>query len=181
MKELSHLNVTDQYHQEGYLFIKLKLVNETATAHVAEALASLILADFYPYHFYFSGDLGTGKTAFIRYFLKKMGINTLIKSPTYTLIESYLVEHLDSEKKSAEMHFLHSDLYRINDPEELYDLGLLEEHSALWLIEWPEKGGDILPVPDINFEFSNDTERVHHLVIKIKITHALAPCLKEVF
>lgn len=192
MTKLPYMIESHQYKQEDYLSIKLKLANENTTACVSEALATLISTNFHPYRFYFSGNLGTGKTAFIRYFLKKIGIKTLIKSPTYTLIENYIINknesndyinhnYINSKISSSEMHFLHSDLYRINDPQELYDLGLLEAHDALWLIEWPEKGEGILPMPDILFEFSIDMQHIHWLIIKIQITHPLAHYLKEIF
>lgn len=90
-----------------------------------------------------SGELGAGKTTFARALLKAIGVGERVKSPTYSLVESYRVGALD-------VH--HLDLYRIADPGELEWLGLsdLATPSALLLVEWPERGGDALPAPDLH-------------------------------
>lgn len=92
---------------------------------------------------YLHGDLGAGKTTFARALLKAIGVGERVKSPTYSLIESYRVGAL-------EVH--HLDLYRIADPGELEWLGLsdLATPSVLLLVEWPERGGDALPAPDLH-------------------------------
>jgi tRNA threonylcarbamoyladenosine biosynthesis protein TsaE len=89
-----------------------------------------------------AGDLGAGKTTFARALLQALGVDARIKSPTYSLIESYRVDALD-------IH--HLDLYRIADAGELEWLGLedLATDSALMLIEWPERGAGHLPPPDL--------------------------------
>lgn len=88
------------------------------------------------------GDLGAGKTTFARALLRALGVGQRVKSPTYSLIESYQV---------AERVLHHLDLYRIADPGELEWLGLpdLADPAALLLIEWPERGGAALPPPDL--------------------------------
>jgi len=90
-----------------------------------------------------SGELGAGKTTFARALLKAVGVGERVKSPTYSLVESYRVGELD-------VH--HLDLYRIADPGELEWLGLsdLATPSALLLVEWPERGGDALSAPDLH-------------------------------
>ena len=87
------------------------------------------------------GDLGAGKTTFVRALLGALGVGERIKSPTYSLIESYRVGDLDAH---------HLDLYRIADAGELEWLGLgdLWTSSALVLIEWPDRGRGALPVAD---------------------------------
>ena len=89
-----------------------------------------------------AGELGAGKTTFARALLLALGVGERIKSPTYSLIESYQVGDLD-------LH--HLDLYRIADASELEWLGLadLTARSALLLIEWPDRGGSALPAPDL--------------------------------
>ena len=88
------------------------------------------------------GDLGAGKTTFARALLSELGVGARIKSPTYSLIESY-------EVKGLLIH--HLDLYRIAAPDELEFLGLsdLAAGRFLLLAEWPERGGDALPPPDL--------------------------------
>ncbi len=89
-----------------------------------------------------SGELGAGKTTFARALLQALGVGERVKSPTYSLIESYRLGELD-------VH--HLDLYRLADPGELEWLGLgdLWESGALVLIEWPERGAGELPAPDL--------------------------------
>jgi tRNA threonylcarbamoyladenosine biosynthesis protein TsaE len=94
-----------------------------------------------------SGDLGTGKSTFARGALRALGVAGPIKSPSYTLLETYELPRLTA---------VHLDLYRLNDAEELEQLGLADYYRPgfLWLIEWPEKGAGHLPPPDLRYEFS---------------------------
>jgi tRNA threonylcarbamoyladenosine biosynthesis protein TsaE len=91
---------------------------------------------------YLRGDLGAGKTTFARALLQALSVDARIKSPTYSLIESYRVGGLD-------IH--HLDLYRITDPGELEWLGLAElsDAASLVLVEWPERGAGSLPAADL--------------------------------
>lgn len=98
-----------------------------------------------------SGDLGTGKSTFARGALRALGASGPIKSPSYTLLETYELPPVDSPLTAV-----HLDLYRLNDPEELEHLGLSDYHRPgyLWLVEWPEKAAGRLPRPDLRFQFS---------------------------
>ena len=98
------------------------------------------------------GELGAGKTTFARALLRGLGVGERVKSPTYSLIESYRVGHLD-------IH--HLDLYRIADPGELEWLGLpdLATSQALFVVEWPERGVGALPQPDLVVELQHAGER----------------------
>lgn len=89
------------------------------------------------------GDLGAGKTTLVRQLLRCLGVGGTIRSPTYTLMEPY---------RAGGRELLHMDLYRLNDPAELHNLGLVDysPEQTLWLVEWPEKGGDALPAADIS-------------------------------
>lgn len=99
-----------------------------------------------------AGELGAGKTTFARALLKALGVGERVKSPTYSLIESYTVNGID-------IH--HLDLYRIADAGELEWLGLpdLWRANALILIEWPERGGARLPPPDLAIELAHHADR----------------------
>ncbi len=85
------------------------------------------------------GDLGAGKSSLARAWLRALGVQGPIRSPTYTLVERY---HLPDGTEA-----LHLDLYRIGDVGELEFLGLDEAEARLWLIEWPERGLAALPAP----------------------------------
>ena len=111
-----------------------------------------------------SGDLGSGKSTFARGVLRALGATGAIKSPSYTLLETY-------ELPGVEV--VHLDLYRLHDPEELEHLGLPDyfRPGTLWLIEWPEKGAGRLPRPDLRFAFSileggHRIERIENLVAR---------------
>ena len=101
---------------------------------------------------YLEGDLGAGKTTFARALLASLGVGERVKSPTYSLIESYRAGVLDAH---------HLDLYRIADAGELEWLGLgdLWTAGALVLIEWPERGGAALPRADVVMHFRHAGDR----------------------
>ncbi|MAL01076.1 MAG: tRNA (adenosine(37)-N6)-threonylcarbamoyltransferase complex ATPase subunit type 1 TsaE [Alcaligenaceae bacterium] len=93
-------------------------------------------------HIYLRGDLGAGKTCFVRAFLRACGVTGRIKSPSYALLESYKVSNL---------YFYHLDFYRFSDPREWIDAGFRDilQENAVVLIEWPEQAGGLLPPPDV--------------------------------
>lgn len=125
--------------------LEVDLPDEAATAALAQRLAPALRAGGVVY---LHGELGAGKTSFARALLRALGANERIKSPTYSLIESYrfggIVAH-------------HLDLYRIADPGELEFLGLdaLAEPSGLVLVEWPERGAGALPPPDWRLDLAH--------------------------
>jgi tRNA threonylcarbamoyladenosine biosynthesis protein TsaE len=92
------------------------------------------------------GKIGTGKTCMVRACLKALGVQSSIKSPTFTLVESYSLPTYD-------IH--HFDLYRLSSIYELEDLGFrdyMTSHSTSF-IEWPEKAPFIIPFIDFMIEF----------------------------
>lgn len=96
--------------------------------------------------FYLYGDLGAGKSFFSRAFVQHFLPGQKVKSPTYTLVESY-------NFSTKVIH--HLDLYRLCDPEELEYLAIrdLFKENFVALVEWPQKGEPILPSADIEFEY----------------------------
>lgn len=100
---------------------------------------------------YLLGDLGMGKTTLSRAIIRAYGWTEAVKSPTYTLVESYALN-------AIEIH--HFDLYRISDPEELEYLGLDSyfDGNSLALIEWPERGVPILPPADLTIQLTEQDQ-----------------------
>ena len=105
------------------------LANETATAHLMADLALLVgPGDVIT----LSGDLGAGKTAAARAMIRYLAADEALEvpSPTFTLAQSY----------DLPFPLLHADLYRINDPSELEEIGLWPlPEGTLALIEWPHR------------------------------------------
>jgi tRNA threonylcarbamoyladenosine biosynthesis protein TsaE len=89
-----------------------------------------------------SGDLGAGKTTFVRGCLRALGWSGPVKSPTYTLVEHY---------SFTSLYFYHFDFYRFADPSEWDTAGLADyfRDDSVCVIEWPERVGRTLPAPDL--------------------------------
>lgn len=122
--------------------ICMELINQEASEQFARQLANCLST---PLVIGFSGDIGTGKTTIIRAMLQHLGIQSAIKSPTFSLVESYQLSD------SFVLH--HFDLYRIHHEDELDYLGFRDyfSPSSVCCIEWAEKAGKALPYLDIRF------------------------------
>lgn len=113
---------------------EMEKLGEEIAEHTCRRTAQLFL--------FLLGDLGAGKTTFVRGFLKGMGHTGAVKSPTYTLVEPY------DFATNAVYHF---DFYRLKDADALEDIGIRDyfHEKAYCLIEWPTMALDELPKPDI--------------------------------
>lgn len=116
--------------------------DEAQTQALAARLAGVVDAGAAPVIVWLRGALGAGKTTFARGFLRALGERGTVRSPTFTLLETYACAGLD---------VVHLDLYRIDQPATIEGLGLRDYDRAgtLWLIEWAEKGGRHVPAPDL--------------------------------
>lgn len=117
------------------------------TEQFATRLAKSILD---PVSIYLSGELGSGKTTFSQFFIKALGYKGVVKSPTFTILESY---------PTSPFEVTHLDLYRISSPDELDYLGLRDLFDKhIILIEWPSKGESYIPQADISIELAIEDE-----------------------
>jgi tRNA threonylcarbamoyladenosine biosynthesis protein TsaE len=91
---------------------------------------------------YLIGELGAGKTTLTRGLMRGYGYQGAVKSPTYTVVEPYEI---------GSAHIYHFDLYRLVEPEEMEYLGVDDYFSGdnLCVVEWPEKGGTLVPPADL--------------------------------
>lgn len=110
-----------------------------ATERLGARLAALLVPGL---KIYLRGDLGSGKTTLIRAVLRGAGWTERVKSPTYALVEVYVV---------SKLHFYHFDFYRFRDHNEWNDTGFREHfnETSVCFVEWPEKAGDLLPPADL--------------------------------
>jgi tRNA threonylcarbamoyladenosine biosynthesis protein TsaE len=120
------------------------------------------------------GNLGAGKTTFVRHLLRALGVQGRIKSPTYAVVEPHELPGLN---------IWHFDFYRFNDPREWEDAGLRDLFASpgLKLAEWPEKAAGLLPVADLSLtlEARADESRLATLEAGTATGAALLQGLKE--
>ena len=140
----------------------LTLYSETDTERLAEQLATLLPSG----SIWLAGDLGAGKTTLTRYWLQALGHKGAVKSPTYTLVEPYSIEQDDGTTKLV----YHTDLYRIQDPEELSLIGFdeyLEDKNALVIIEWPSRADNYLPPPALFIDITQSVDETRQVEIRL--------------
>lgn len=109
------------------------------------------------------GDLGSGKTTFVKYLAEALGSKSKVQSPTFVLIRTYKTTK-DELKK---IH--HVDLYRITDATELNNLGLEElisDPQSICIIEWPDIAKEILPIDTIKVYFEYAGENIRKISCK---------------
>jgi tRNA threonylcarbamoyladenosine biosynthesis protein TsaE len=93
------------------------------------------------------GQLGAGKTTFVRHLLRALGVQGRIKSPTYTVMEPYVLPGLVIS---------HFDFYRFSDPREWADAGFRDVFASpgLKLAEWPQHAQAVLPTADLRLHIT---------------------------
>jgi tRNA threonylcarbamoyladenosine biosynthesis protein TsaE len=129
----------------------VELPDEAATLRLGASLAAGIAPGRV---LHLSGELGSGKTTLVRGLLRELGHTGRVKSPTYTLVELYVVSRLN---------LYHFDFYRFKDRREWLESGFRDYFNAqsACIVEWPERAGGLLAPPDlaVRLEFSGAGRR----------------------
>jgi tRNA threonylcarbamoyl adenosine modification protein YjeE len=127
--------------------VQFTLEDEAATANLANSFKDIVRAgDIIALY----GDLGAGKTTFCKALIRSLLNDPTheVPSPTFTLVQTY---------DGPTFPIWHFDMYRLEDPSEVEELGFEETVDGLALIEWPEKMGDALPPYRLDVRISFDT------------------------
>ncbi|MEL0198771.1 MAG: tRNA (adenosine(37)-N6)-threonylcarbamoyltransferase complex ATPase subunit type 1 TsaE, partial [Gammaproteobacteria bacterium] len=138
-----------------------ELIGEKETEDKAKNFASLIKGFKNSLLINLIGNLGAGKTTFVRGLIQELGFDEFVKSPTFTIVESY---------ESDNLKVFHFDLYRIEDDRELQAIGVedyLTEENAITLVEWPEKSKRYFNNPNYIIELNhcdNDEKRLINII-----------------
>ena len=130
----------------------LRSLSATETENVGRALAELMINDAsIPRFVALYGDLGVGKTAFVRGFTSAISPTSRVKSPTFALVNEY---------KGAGLSVFHFDMYRIEDEDELYSIGFYDylDRSGICLVEWSENIESSLPERYVRVEIIKDSQ-----------------------
>lgn len=126
------------------------LIDQQATIELGQKIAQLQTR---PILIYIHGELGAGKTTLVQGLIKALiGEHKRVLSPTYAYVQSY--------QHTPIIH--HFDLYRIDDPEQIKELGLdimLADEKSIRLIEWPERLGSLESTPDLDIHLINEGHR----------------------
>ena len=135
----------------------MRIKNEEQMLEVGAAFASKLDKGAL---IYLIGDLGAGKTTFVRGLLKGLGHTGSVKSPTYNIVEHY---------ELAGQQLYHFDLYRVNDAEELEYMGIRDYliDDSIAFVEWPDKGEGVLPMADVVIQFDIDGSERELMVTEI--------------
>ena len=150
--------------------LRLQLADESATLALGAAIADCLRQCSSGALIYLSGELGAGKTTLSRGIARGLGYSGRVKSPTYTLVEVYVISRLN---------LYHFDFYRFGDPEEWQEAGFrdLFNETNICLVEWPEKAGELLPPPDLRIALKStamDTRQASISALSSKGTQMLA-------
>ena len=138
--------------------------DEAATAAFATQLAAALTRANLNACIALHGDLGAGKTTFVRHLLHALGVTGRIKSPTYAVVEPYTV---------AAGEVWHFDFYRFSDPREWEDAGFRDifASAGLKLCEWPQNAAGVMPTPDLELNITVDDDEQRHVTITALTPH----------
>lgn len=141
---------------QRHMLKELHTQSETETLAAAEQLAKQLA---FGQVICLCGELGVGKTVFAKGVCKALGVADYVSSPTFTLVNEY------DGTKGPVYHF---DLYRIEEPEELYEIGFEEylSRGSAVIIEWPEQGGDLLPPNRLEVTLTREGENGRCITIE---------------
>jgi len=133
--------------------------DEAATAAFATQLAAVLTRADLNACIALNGDLGAGKTTFVRHLLRALGVQGNIKSPTYAVVEPYCVGAGD---------VWHFDFYRFSDPREWEDAGFRDifASSGLKLCEWSQNAAGVMPTPDLELALVVDDDAQRLVTLK---------------
>ena len=122
--------------------------DEEATQALGAALARVLKPGL---TIYLHGELGAGKTSLTRALLHAAGYQGRVKSPTYTLLEPYVIQ-----LAGQPIELMHFDLYRMNHPDEFIEAGFRDFFNAdrICVVEWPERAENLLPNADLDIFIS---------------------------
>jgi tRNA threonylcarbamoyladenosine biosynthesis protein TsaE len=137
--------------------MKYKTHSEEETKKIAAKFASSLTGGEVVF---LTGDLGSGKTAFVRGVAQALGFAESVRSPSFTIVNRYPIEH-ESIKQ-----ILHVDLYRVEDPSEIAPLALdeeLDQPDTIAFIEWPEHAKGLVSEPSHTFHFV--AEESEHTIV----------------
>ena len=108
-----------------------------------------------------SGGLGAGKTLFCKGMLEGLGYQGDVPSPTYNIMNHYA-------PPDTRLPVIHADLYRLNAPDELEELGMFDSADAntVSLVEWPEQGGNAFALARFRISIAVNDENIRTLTIE---------------
>jgi tRNA threonylcarbamoyladenosine biosynthesis protein TsaE len=151
-----HLPIVEtQKTQNASRTLHWRSEDDTAAFGRALAAAPALRDAFVALH----GDLGAGKTTFVRHLLRALGIEGRIKSPTYAVVEPH-----EAPDGLAIFHF---DFYRFNDPREWEDAGFRDIFAGLGLklAEWPDNAAGHIPAADLAIKIEAMTDDTRHVTL----------------
>jgi tRNA threonylcarbamoyladenosine biosynthesis protein TsaE len=111
------------------------------------------------------GELGAGKTTFVRHLLRALGVQGRIKSPTYAVVEPHQAPLAQAE--NGQLAIWHFDFFRFNDPREWEDAGFRDIFAGdgLKLAEWAEKAAALLPPADLVVRIDAQADESRHVAL----------------